>query len=167
MKFTIITFLLWVLNINVCLGNGYPETRPLQSISLNILGDASIVSLNFESLFLVKEKSFFTGKIGIGYNVVISTQFFIPIMTPLATIPHHITYNYGRQKHFLELGAGGTLFMHGGTGNYIAYPIIGYRLQPLEASRWNFRIYGQFPLIDFTEKDVVAYPFGLSAGFCF
>lgn len=151
------------------MGYGYPETRPRQNISLNILGDVSIISLNFESLFRVKEKSFLSGKVGIGYNhEIISTGWFsLPLFIPLATIPHHFTFNYGKKKHFIELGAGGTLLVNGGNGYYISYPIIGYRFQPEKPKRMNFRINSQFPIIDYSGSDIDPIAVGLSAGVCF
>jgi hypothetical protein len=42
--------------------------RPLNNISLNLLGDASILSINFEKQYLVRKSFILTTKFGLGYN---------------------------------------------------------------------------------------------------
>lgn len=87
-----------------------------------------------------------SAKLGVGYN----EEFNICIYSPCSethkyiTIPHHITCNLGANKHFFELGLGGTAIKGNTTQPYIFYTIVGYRFQSLE-KKVNFRIYLQYP----------------------
>ena len=51
-------------------------------------------------------------------------------------IPHSITRNFGRQKHFFEIGLGGSLgptgfgYLDGEGSFYYIAPIVGYRRHP-------------------------------------
>lgn len=50
------------------------------------------------------------------------------------SVPHHISFNFGKTKHCLELGIGGS-YMAGEVFStnynlYAIYPIVGYRMQP-------------------------------------
>lgn len=82
------------------------QTRPIHCFSLNLLGDASAVSINYEKLYLINSIFFVAGKIGVGYNEEFQLNIFGPPSTPpekFLTIPHHITCNIGKGNHFLEL----------------------------------------------------------------
>ena len=61
------------------------EDRPLNNISLNILGDASILSINFEKLYLVRKSFILTTKFGLGYNQEFRLCIFGPCSSPAET----------------------------------------------------------------------------------
>lgn len=141
------------------------ETRPLQNISLNLLGDASILSFNYERQFIVGSALILSSKLGIGSNVEFE-PFSNEDVTYL-TIPHHITGNLGKGRHFFEFGLGGTFLYGETTQPYIAYPIFGYRLMPLRANRFGFRIFGQFPFSGLPAQDILFIVFGVNFSFHF
>jgi hypothetical protein len=141
--------------------------RPSNNVYVNLLGDASWISINYERRFFVRPTYFLTGKIGYGYN----EEFQICIWDNLCssnhqyiTIPHHISVNVGKGRHYLETGIGGTLIMGHTSQNYLLYPIVGYRLHPLRKNKINFRIYGQVPFTGLITEDIIFFPFGLSVG---
>lgn len=157
-------------------------SRPLNNLNINLLGDGSLISLNYERLFSVKPKFFLTGKLGLGYNeefefrvclfgpcTIKSTQKVINFLT----IPHHITGNFGRRSLFFEVGLGGTLFSGNGVINHIVYPIVGLRVQPRRINKLNFRVFGCLPFgseigsVGIGLNEVFFFPFGLSLGYCF
>jgi hypothetical protein len=130
-------------------------TRPKNNIYLNALGvDVSIFSINYERLFLVRSKFFITGELGIGYNKVVEFEVgqwsdapVINFHGDYLTIPHHITINVGKHKSFFEFGIGGTAIIGNDAPQYYyLYPIIGYRLHPLQSKKVNVRIYASLPV---------------------
>jgi hypothetical protein len=142
------------------------DIRPINNINLNICGDASIISLNYERLFLINQNFFITGKLGIGYNQEFQICLFGTCSPPedYLTIPHHITGNLGKGRHFLEFGLGGTIINGKTNQHYLLYPIVGYRLQPLKSNKVNFRIFGSIPFTGLETEDILFIPFGLSLG---
>ncbi len=114
--------------------------RPMQNINLNYLGDASVLSLNYERIFPIKK---------------------------YLTLPHHVTGIFGKKKHFLEFGLGGTAMLGKENQYYVFYPILGYRIQPIRPKKVNFRVYGSWPLNTLSNEDLLFVPFGLSLGYCF
>jgi len=146
----------------------YP--RPFNSIDLNLLGDASIISINYDRQFLVSPSFILSGKIGLGYNQEFQLCVFGPCSSPphkYLTITHHITGNFGKGRHFFEFGLGGTIIIGNTTQPYLLYPIIGYRFLPLRSDKLNFRIFGQIPLTGLETDDIMFLPFGLSLGISF
>jgi hypothetical protein len=146
------------------------DKRPINNIDLNICGDASIISLNYERLFLIKQFFFITGKLGIGYNEEFKVCAFGPCSPPekYITIPHHITGNLGKGRHFFEFGIGGTIINGITNQHYWLYPIVGYRLQPLKSNKVNFKIFGSIPFSGLNSvEDIFFIPFGLSLGISF
>jgi hypothetical protein len=146
------------------------DRRPKNNINLNILGDASIISINYERLFFITPCFFLTGKLGIGYNEEFKLNIFGPSSPPKQyfAIPHHITGNFGKGRNFLEFGLGGTIIDGNTKQNYLLYPIFGYRLQPLKSNRVNFRIFGSIPFTGLKNtEDILFIPFGLSLGISF
>ncbi|MEZ4826274.1 MAG: hypothetical protein R3C61_08265 [Bacteroidia bacterium] len=148
-------------------GNQLPQ-RPLNSISLNMLGDASAFSIQYERLFTVTSNLFLSGKLGLGYNEEFIFCFFSPC-TPekYLTLPHHITGNIGSGRNFFEFGFGGTILYGNTTEPYFFYPMAGYRLIPLSKNKLNFRILLQVPVTGFNGHDILFSPIDLSLGFCF
>ena len=143
-----------------------PE-RPVNGIVINLLGDASMISVNYERLLLIRETFFIAGDLGLGYNEEFELNIFGSYSAPdkYLTIPHRITGNVGRGQHFFEFGLGGTVITGNTNQNYLFYPILGYRLQPIKSNRFNFRVFGEFPFP--RVKDIVFTPFGLSLGLYF
>jgi hypothetical protein len=143
--------------------------RPDFIISLNLAGDVSIISVGFEKLFFIKPSLTLAGKAGLGFNQEFQIfseadpdNFFI--------LPHQVTANYGKRKSFLEFGIGGSIIIGGGLSEYIAYPIVGYRLHPFKNRGFSFRAwlfypFGQLEKIEKTEMLVV--PYGISFGIAF
>jgi hypothetical protein len=141
--------------------------RPLNSINLNFLGDASIISLHYDRLHQVSEGVLLSTKIGMGYNEDFQLCIFGPCAPAKSyvTFPHHVTANFGKKKHFLEAGMGGTIIGGDTDRPYMLYPILGYRFLPLNPGNLNFRIFGQYPLQE--EGDYLFAGVGISVGYCF
>ncbi len=133
------------------------------------MGDASIISINFEKLFSISDNLLLAGKIGLGYNEELKICVWGNCSPPnkYFTIPHHITLNYGRKKHFIELGLGGTLLVGETSEYYYLYPILGYRFFPLKSNKINFRVFGELPLTNWDNIGVIFIPFGISVGWSF
>jgi hypothetical protein len=146
------------------------ENQPSNNIYINLLGDASIISINYERRFYVTPTYFLIGKIGYGYN----EEFDLCVLGTCAsfekypTIPHHISVNIGKRRHYLEVGIGGTYIGGKADEKYIIYPIAGYRLHPLRKNKINFRIYGEYPLSgDLLREEILFIPIGFSMGLSF
>ena len=148
-----------------------PFNRPRNNIYINIFaGDASVQSLNYERLFLVKLKSFFTGSLGIGYNKNLDKyegRLYQISHSQFMTIPHHITMNVGKKRSFFEFGIGGTGLIGDAHQNYYLYPIIGYRFHPVRSINENFRIYISFPFEGYKNVEFWWFPVGISVGMGF
>ena len=86
------------------------SSRPLNSIYINLLGDASIISFNYERIFLINKTFFISSKLGLGYNEQFQLCIWGPCSAPerYLTIPHHISLNIGNGRHFFEIGIGGS-----------------------------------------------------------
>ena len=150
------------------------EDRPLNNISLNLLGDASILSINYEKQYLVRKVFILTTKFGLGYNQEFRLCVFGPCSSPAenyVTIPHHFTANFGNKRSFFEFGLGGTILLYGVTSDpYIFYPIIGYRFLPLKSNNLNFRLYFLPPIQfdgPFGHTEIAFIPCGVSIGISF
>ncbi len=139
-------------------------TRPVNNFNLNFAGEGSFVSINYERLFLINPVFFLTGQIGFGYN----EEFLIWGGPPetFRTIPHHITGNWGKRKHFFEFGLSGAIILGNTNNHYLLGPIIGYRIQPLKTNKVNFRIYASIPVIIGLNTETFSYA-GISFGYCF
>ena len=156
------------------------EDRPLNNISLNLLGDASRISFNYEKQYLVGKSNILSTKVGLGYNQEFCISFGAGSCSPVEdylTIPHHFTANIGKRRSFFEFGLGGTILSGKTTWPYVLYGILGYRFLPLQLNKFNFRIYFQPPIPtrelkkpvdnDFPHPDILYIPFGVSVGFSF
>lgn len=86
------------------------DSRPLNSVYLNFFGDASFISLNYERQFLVSKTFIISSKVGLGYNEEFQFLCFPLCLSneKYLTVPHHITANLGKERHFFEFGFGGT-----------------------------------------------------------
>lgn len=143
-------------------------TRPPNNISVNIAGDASLCSLNFEHVFDINEHVFLTGKMGLGYNEEFQLCLFGPCSDPpekYINLNVHATGNFGKGHHYLEAGFGATLTSgSGGSQYFILYPLLGYRVYPFRTQKIYFRIFGSYPLVGLDNIDLLYAPAGLSVG---
>ncbi len=142
--------------------NQEPESRPLQSVAFNILGEASGFSFNYERFFVLNDKMLLSAKIGMG--VVHEFEFCIfgncsPLRT-FFTVPHHVTLNLGKRRHFFEIGMGGTLL----GGYYILYPVAGWKIIPEHTGGFYFRLFLEHPIQRPEGVRVIFWPLGLSLG---
>lgn len=159
-------------------------SRPVDNVNVNLLGgDGSLISINYEHIYIVKNNFFLSGKGGLGYNREFQLNICIwgpceppPPPEQYVTIPHHITGNLGKKRHFLEFGLGGTIVFGNTYQHYYLYPLLGYRIQPLHSDKHNFRIFGSLPIWGLAStpwgpykegSTIMFLPFGLSMGICF
>lgn len=143
--------------------------RPLNNINLNLLSDASLISINYERLFPINSKFIISSEIGLGFNKELGFCYGNSCSPPerFLTIPYHITGNFGKEKHFFEFGLGGTVFNGMRYQPYLVYPMIGYRFIPLKATKYNFRVLLQIPFTGLEMDGVYFIPVGISTGICF
>ncbi len=125
-------------------------SRPLNNFSLNLLGEASIISLNYERLFPLGKLFLLSAKLGVGTNAdwcgIIHCEENYKAKHAI-TFPHHITLNFGKKKAFFEIGYGGTYLSWKYSPVYIPSAIFAFRLQPVESNKFSFRVFIQNPLI--------------------
>ncbi|PLW98830.1 MAG: hypothetical protein C0593_04690 [Marinilabiliales bacterium] len=142
--------------------NNHKDTRPLVNLNLNVFGDASVFSINFERQIVLNHTLILSTKLGLGYN----QEFLIFDDDPeqYFTLPHHLTLNIGKTRHFFEVGIGGTLMPGNIFHPYVLYPIVGYRILPLRTKKINFRVFGEVPVSGYDNVNVIFVPFGLSIG---
>ncbi len=161
------------LCVAIAFAQEYNETsRPLNNVYVNLYGDASLISINYERLYFVSSKVFLAGKLGLGSNEEsdLTSSVAPEEAESFTTIPHHFTANFGRKRSSLEFGLGGTIITGKIPNHYFMYSIIGYRLHPLKSKKMNFRIYGQIPISKFEwagffpNPGFYYSPIGLSAG---
>lgn len=144
------------------------NARPLNSVSLNLLGDVSLISINYERLIPVSPAFILSNKLGLGHNEEFRICLFgsCPPAREFFTIPHHITGNIGKGIHFFEIGLGGTIVNK--NQPYYFYPIVGYRILPRRSARVNFRLFGLLPLsVSSANELLFISPFGLNLGISF
>lgn len=164
------------LNASLIIAQNEPDNsirRPTNNIYLNLLGDASIFSINYEKLFLIDKGFALSSKIGLGYNqadpVCISFGSPCPAPPKFLTIPLHISGNLGKGKRMFEIGVGGTFFTGNENKKMKLYPIVGYRLQPIESKKFTFRIFTNLfnPAEFFNYDNILLSPVGISLGISF
>jgi len=97
------------------------------SFDVSIGGLGLFASLNFSRYVLIKENYFVNTSIGIGTAPMVGGMI----------LPHQITFNYGKNRKFLEVGMGGTYWVstihdepHKGdvVHSYNLAPIVGWRI---------------------------------------
>lgn len=144
--------------------------RPLNSINLNLLGDASLIALNYERAFVLSPDLILTSKIGLGYNEEFQICIFGPCVDPPSkyrTIPHHLTANFGKGTNLFEIGLGGTKIYGDTRQPYLFYPIVGFRVLPLKSGKANFRLFVQLPFSGLETDGYIFIPIGLNFGTSF
>ncbi len=148
--------------------NNKADSFPSNNIYLNLLGDASLISINYEKKFYVRPNYFLSGKLGVGYNEEFEICIWRECEPPQSylTIPLHITVNVGKGRHFFESGIGGTVFKGAETYDFLLYTILGYRLYPLRKNKVSCRIYGEIPYSGMLTESILFIPVGVSLGIC-
>jgi hypothetical protein len=148
-----------------------PVPDPVNSINVDLLGNASLVSVSYERIIKISRNSFLAGKLGVGYGKELLLDYYDTLATEFPvylSFPHQITFNLGKSRHFIEAGVGGTITIGDVSPHYVPYITAGYRLQPLYAGNVKFRIYGNFlPVNHKNYRNIYFVPFGLSLGLCF
>jgi len=152
------------------------KKRPLNNININFFGNASIGSVNFERLTVIKSNFIIAGQFGIGVNEEFEICLFGECDNAeenYTTFPFQITGNIGVDRHFLEMGFGSTLIVGESGKDRTSYVIIGYRFLPSTSKRVSFNFYTNIQLrggIDAMiatpvgNKSVLFIPFGLKIG---
>jgi len=142
------------------------------SLHLGFFADASMLNIKYERAMVPLKFGFVAAGAGVGVGMsgdsrsLLGYEGFEKERT-FATLPHHITYNFGKAGHFLETGMGGTLFLGSPAQDYIAYPMLGYRFQNSGNIKSNFRVFLQLPFPENPGPEVFFIPFGFSLGTSF
>lgn len=144
--------------------------RPLRSINVGLLGDASHISVSYEQIFFNKPYFFYTAEVGFGYNR--DGNICVPIFCTgkeiLLTVPFHLTANFGNGNHFLEMGMGATKIFGDTPYGFFLFPQLGYRYMPSEPFSPNVKAYFQlFEFMGFDLDEVFYSPIGVSIGLSF
>lgn len=149
---------------------GLVDKRPLNNVYLGLLGDLSIITVNYERLFDIDTGVLLAGQLGVGYNEEFQLCFFGPCQEPAekyVTFPVRFSGLLGKKKHFLEMGVGGTFLFGSEPHPYYIYPLLGYRLQPFVKEKMVFRIFALYPLKSDQDESIMPVPLGLSLGMAF
>jgi hypothetical protein len=128
-------------------------------------------------LFYLTPKVFLSPKLGLGYGKGFSMSLFSSKPgKDFLNIPAEISVNIGQEKAFLECGIGVTTAINNNPNLHsyvVAYPIIGFRYQPL-AKQINFRIFASLPILSnrdinevFFVDNMIFSPLGISIGISF
>lgn len=158
---------IWIFSAITCYGQSYWEDRPRFTSYVNLLGDASIVSINFDVVLLNQEHFFLAAKAGVGVHEEICIVFCNDKETTVfTTVPVALTANFGHERHYFEVGLGFTLFDPSTEWNML-YPHLGYRLHPEDRGRFQFRAYTNVYPLNGDPKKILFIPIGLSFGISF
>ena len=68
------------------------------SVDLTLGGSGLFISANYGRIIMVEPNYFLNASVGIGTVIMIGG----------VSIPHQLTFNFGKKSSFLELGLGGT-----------------------------------------------------------
>lgn len=146
-----------------------PRTRALNNLNIGLLGEASVLSLSYERLFILTPGLLLSAEVGVGFNKEFELCIFGPCEAPqsYAVFPHHLTLNIGRRKNHLELGVGGGRVSSIASKGYVVFPIIGYRHQPTEFNKAVFRIHISPPVTVSGDLNMLNSPIGFNVGITF
>jgi hypothetical protein len=142
------------------------KQRPGFNISLNMMGDASLISLGFEKLFFVEPNLALAAKVGFGWNQEFQL-FSSESLNNYFILPHHFTANIGKGRSFVELGLGAALVTDNREYYYVVYPMAGYRYHPFKNPGLSFRAWMYYPFAqkNFLDGEVIMLiPVGVSVG---
>lgn len=108
--------------------------RPENAIYAGFLGDATLFSLNYESLTVLNDALILSARLGFGFNEEFDLCLFGGCDEPdkYFVIPHHITINLGHRQSFFEAGLGGAYIPKLYAHPYYLFPMFGYRFIPVK-----------------------------------
>jgi len=150
------------------------------NIFINLLGNGSWISANYERILLKNKNLFITGSLGAGLTSDIQLELDIGFSNPQSsntpgepsqpsrsfTLNSQVMANYGKGQHLLLAGLGVSAMVSKDYGPiYHVYPLIGWG-KHFRGRKCNIRLYASAPL--FTELGTPEYtwiPIGFSAGF--
>lgn len=138
------------------------------NIFLDLVGGGAILSFGYERHFRKSEKGFPNLRVGVGINEELTICIYGNCDSSgkkYAIFYQQLTYNFGRDKKFFEVGAGGSLALHGGEVFYYPHAYIGYRVMPKKTPRLMGKIYSNIPLYGLQKMDFFFMPFGISLGY--
>ncbi len=148
-------------------GGDRTHLKPLNGVGLNFLGDASILSLYYDRFFPVSPSFRMSSKLGVGGNQEFCLMGSCGSVETFVTLPHHLTGNIGKGRHFFEFGLGGTVIMGNTDQHYLLYPMLGYRFWPLISHKAHCRVFVQMPFTGLDTQDIGFVPVGFSLGVSF
>jgi hypothetical protein len=147
-----------------------PVERPMNNLNLCLLGDGSLISMNYELLTRIHKNAFISTALGVGYQESLEFCFFGPcenlVPKEYLSITHRVTGNFGFKRSFLEIGVGGTYFVGDINKHYVSYTVLGYRFQPLRPGRPVFKFFLNFPMTS-NVGNILFSPIGTSLGISF
>lgn len=160
-----------ISNVNAQIGLDSFPGQQLNSISLHILGDGSILSCTYERLIPIKRSITLSAWAGLGYTKEFQVCVFGPCqftsVPPRLTFVHSITTNLGGPKFHLEAGLGGN-FIADPEGNlYLPYITGGIRWNTFGAIPFVIRAYFNYGFFDSNRIIYAFVPLGLSIGLRF
>ena len=139
--------------------------RPLNSLFISVLGDASLISLNYDRLFPIRPGLMLSGKLGIGYNQEIRLCLFTPCSPPrYLMIPHHLNAVIGKGRFLFEAGLGGTLLRRNPAQPYVLYFQAGLRVMTFRPKTVCSRIFLQLPVSGYDTEGFFFLPLGAGLG---
>ncbi len=163
-------FILPLMTMSFVFGQSseWPEnfnSRAKNSFLVNLFGDATTVSANYERIFMLNPYMMLSSKVGIGYRIETDIIVVIPVSDHYLTLPFHLTAAVGYKKHFFEIGPGMTFDLAASKDSYygkqkFVYTIAGYRFQPFDSGRTQIRIYALFE----KKPGLRMFPMGISFG---
>lgn len=133
------------------------------NFNINILGNVSYISVQYERLFFLNPKSSITVGLGVGY----SSEFVIIGDPPeeYITYPMYITFNLiHREKHFFNIGIGSTIIKNNQNRYNYIYTVLSYRMRT--SKKFNFGPFFNIP-INKHDNEILYSPIGFSLGICF
>jgi hypothetical protein len=113
-------------------------------VMVGFLGNAPLFSLNFHRQLLQfkNQQGQYTGfmEVAVGIGLEPDIAFFGGTTKWYPTLPHSLTFNFGKNKHYLEIGYGGMLENKRliSYNNYLITPIIGWRYKASKGFMFRF-----------------------------
>lgn len=143
--------------------------RPVNCISIGLLGDGANVSLNYERVIFLKKFCFISGKIGAGYGKELTRTGPDEPQPPVyLSLPLEVTANLGSRRHFIAAGIGNTVTIGNVSPHYLLYGKIGYRFLPLTKSNISISAFVDIFINKGAEfRNLYFVPFGMGLGYTF
>lgn len=117
--------------------------RPCNVIGVNLLGNGSLASLQYERMFMNKPRFFMSSSVGVGMNQEFAL--FTNSKHQYVTFCSGLTANLGKKYTYFEIGIGATALVHEQEVSACVYPTLGFRLHPIKRKDFSVRFFHQFP----------------------